>query len=800
MNDITYVEIYNDNSSALYYFLYPGIPVIVIIGIAALLIINRKKIKKRWKKSIAKREIRKGERKIKRAKRSEIKSSNLSKIIVEKMNRQDSKLINKILRVILWFVIIILFIGLSIITYFLFDALVLIICIIYRKRIKNRWKQYISEREIRKSEWKVERLRKSKEKKLKSSKKLIKKMNKKGSNLRLHYLKKALKFLFWSLAFFAVFLGIGASIADYSLEFLWFEIPILIILSLSFIYRKKIRYYYKDSISNLFIKIGQSRIEKAINYAIIHNYRGSRFNWLNSERILHRALRKIPDFNKIDFFEKKITLIKQNIIATYLSEGIYLSKIGWGEFQKNHFSKAKKQYSKGILVIEQVLKSLESQNVFNEDEVFPIKASLVFEILQFLKNNIVQIEIEEQNRKNSKNYMKSIDIKEINESIIESIKEVNESLWVYCQSLDSHEDLLNIERLSKILENKLTKSGKILNSIQGQMQSIVAYIQTPIKNYEKNSVETNSMSMNINRTIVQEKIGNNHLKVIREYEYIGGKIRLKVGIVNQLDNVITNLALRFDLPDSLKWIIHEPNLKRRGDTIHIARLGANEKIAVSLYLEPINCLESMINATLTYFDSKDQPQAVIMAPKKVSISCPIFFTREEANLARVKKIQLKLKYEDHKIFPLVKSDKSELIFNKILSSIGKHDVKLVSKEYSLDNNKGEAYFYGVTKVKKDKMIIRLLLDSNHQIIEISVNGDDQEPITGLLAELESEIRDKLLVHNIIEDSDKFHDINTSILLGNCPFCNGPISQTSITFFKKGETITCKYCDTALTPY
>ncbi|MHA1511860.1 MAG: hypothetical protein ACTSRX_09090, partial [Promethearchaeota archaeon] len=243
-----------------------------------------------------------------------------------------------------------------------------------------------------------------------------------------------------------------------------------------------------------------------------------------------------------------------------------------------------------------------------------------------------------------------------------------------------------------------------------------------------------------------------------------------------------------------------PNLKRRGDTIHIARLGGNEKIAISLYLEPINCLESMINATLTYFDSKDQPQAVIMAPKKVSISCPIFFTRDEANLARVKKIQLKLKYEDHKIFPLVKSDKSELIFNKILSSIGKHDVKLVSKEYSLDNNKGEAYFYGVTKVKKDKMIIRLLLDSNHQIIEISVNGDDQEPITGLLAELESEIRDKLLVHNIIEDSDKFHDINTSILLGNCPFCNGPISQTSITFFKKGETITCKYCDTALTPY
>ncbi|QEE15706.1 NosD domain-containing protein [Promethearchaeum syntrophicum] len=728
------------------------------------------------------------------------------KKIKKNLIESDSKLIYKILKIALWISIVFTMAILIFVSYgapiFLVDIpiLIIVLLVLNRKKITKRRKKFIAEREIKKSEQKIAKANKSKEaieeknekpikskkKSLKSSKILIKNMNRKDSKL----INKILRVFLW---FVMVCLFILLSIFTLGI----FDIIVIIIL---IIYNKKTKYYFNNLRSNKFIKRGQKRTIKAINYAKMHYYKKSRYYWLRSERNYHRALRIIPDFHKIDFLEKKIISIKQNTLATYLSEGIVLSKIAWFQFQENNFSQAKKQYSKSITLIEGVLKNIDTDYVFNQKVEFPITASLIFEILQFLRKNTEQIKNKANYKNKSKVFIKSSDIQEINEKIVKSLKETNESLWIYCQSLDSYEDLINLEGLSNLLENKLTKSEKMLLSAQDQMQYLLAYMQRSTNRFERKGIETKSIAMNKNRTSEQERFENKHLNIIREYEYIGGKIRLKVGIVNHSDNVLTNLALRFDLPDALKWIIHEPNLKRRGDTIHIARLGGNEKIAISLYLEPINCLESMINATLTYFDSKDQPQAVIMTPKKVSISCPIFFTREEANIARVKKIQLQLKYEDHKIFPLVKSNKSELIFNKILGSIGKHDVKLVQKEFSLDNNKGEAYFYGVTKVKKDKMIIHLILDSNHQIIEISVNGDEQEPITGLLAELESEIRDKLLVHNIIEDSDKFHDINTSILLGNCPFCNGPISQSNIAFFKKGETISCKYCDTTLSPY
>ncbi len=802
--DISYEQITYYSYSPPPYYVYVIIAVF-IIGIVVILMINRKKIKKRWKKLISDREIRKSEQKIERAKKNKESSLKLSKISVENIDREDSKLsllrIYKIFKVIGWLCVLsimFLFIGFTFGTgapYFLIDIPILIILwIINRKKISYQWNKFIAERE---NELRINRDERTNKHDSKTSKILIKNMNRKKSKSGKQFIFKLLKVLSWLFVLFWMFLFIVFSFVTGDQYFL-IDIPIVIIIW--FFYRKKTKFNYHKRKTNHLIKISKSKTKKAIDYAKMHKYKRSRNYWLSSERNYRRALRLVPDFHKIDFLEKKIISIKQNILATYISEGILLSKIAWAKFQENHFSQAKKQYSKSISAIELVLKSIETENVFSEEEEFPITASLIFEILQFLEKNLDQIKIKENNKKKSKVFIKSSDVQKINEKIVKSIKEMNESLWIYCQSLDSHEDLLDLDVLSKILESKLTKSEKILNSVQEQMQYLLNYMQTSTNRYERNGVETKSIAMNINRTLEQERIENKHLKIIREYEYIGGKIRLKVGMVNHSDNVLTNLALRFDLPESLKWIIHEPNLKRRGDTIHIAKLGGNEKIAISLYLEPINCLESTINATLTYFDNKDRPQAIIMAPKKVSISCPIFFTREEANLARVKKIQLELKYEDHKIFPLVKSNKSELIFNKILASIGKHDVKLVSKEYSLDNNKGEAYFYGITKVKKEKMIIYLLLDSNHQIIEISVNGDDQEPITGLLAELESEIRDKLLVHNIIEDSDKFHDINTSILLGNCPFCNGPISQTSISLFKKGETITCKYCDTIITPY
>ena len=304
-------------------------------------------------------------------------------------------------------------------------------------------------------------------------------------------------------------------------------------------------------------------------------------------------------------------------------------------------------------------------------------------------------------------------------------------------------------------------------------------------------VKNKNQKVTINNEIA---ISENILNIIREYEFIGGQIRFKVGIINNTKMPLTNFKISFDLPKALKWIMHEPNdYERKGDDIYIPKIGINEKTVISLYLEPINCMESPINAVISFFDAKDQLQVEAMEPKIISITCPLFFTKEEANLARVKSIQKTLKHRDKKVFPISNPEKSMLIFTSILSIIGKHDIKLVNKEFSDKSQFGEAWFYGTTKVKKHRHILYVLFDGGKKILELEISADNEGEITACLAEIGNDIRQQLIKHSIISSDDKFYDFRISVLSNICPYCSGRIPAESVDRYLKGESINCIYC-------
>ena len=283
-----------------------------------------------------------------------------------------------------------------------------------------------------------------------------------------------------------------------------------------------------------------------------------------------------------------------------------------------------------------------------------------------------------------------------------------------------------------------------------------------------------------------------------EFEFIGGQVRFKIGLINHTNTPLTGIKLSFDFPDALKWVAHEPNkYERKGDSIRFSKLGKNEKKVVSLYLEPVNCMESPINATISFFDAEDRPQAIPMKPKMIAITCPMFFTKEEANLARVKQIQRSLTHQDKKIFPIVNLDKISLIFSTVLSVLGNYDIKLIFRELSEEDKFGEAWFYGTTKVKKNRIITYLLLEGESKTLEIEVSADDQGQITGFLAEIGNKIRDELLKLNIIESEEQFYDISMSMQLNHCPYCWNIIPSELIEEYLRGKPVQCEYCKETL---
>lgn len=294
-------------------------------------------------------------------------------------------------------------------------------------------------------------------------------------------------------------------------------------------------------------------------------------------------------------------------------------------------------------------------------------------------------------------------------------------------------------------------------------------------------------------SILNERDRDSILSVIREYEFIGGQIRFKVGVINNTSFTFTSLRLAFDLPEALKWIIHEPNYERKGDSILIAKLGAHEKKALSLYLEPINCMESSVNVTVSFFDAKDKPHAIPMKPKMVVISCPIFFTENEANLARVKSLHRSLDNRDKKVFPIPDPEKGALIFSSILIVLGKFDIKLVYKEFDDENNFGEAWFYGITKVNKNRIIPYVMLDSENKVLELEVSGDNAEQITAFLAEVSDRVRKQLIHDNVIKPGEKFYDMRITVMSNFCPYCFTLISSELVQKFLSGKSIQCKNC-------
>lgn len=287
------------------------------------------------------------------------------------------------------------------------------------------------------------------------------------------------------------------------------------------------------------------------------------------------------------------------------------------------------------------------------------------------------------------------------------------------------------------------------------------------------------------------------LDIKREYDFVSGEIRFRIALKNLMKTTIINIKINFDIPSSLRWVLHEPRYPKKGDTIEIPKLGPQEKTSIAIYLTPISCLEGQINATITYFDSYNNLHALIMESKTVAITCPIFFTPQTANLARVKNLYQQFSFKQIKLYPVI--DKSNIypLFEEFIKILNAFDIKTVSQDFNREANKGEAWFYGETKVKKNRLIVHISTEENTGLSQIEVGGNNQEQVTSFLAEINSRIKEEVSKKEIFDKSIIYNDIKTSILSYLCPYCGDKVLEKTVQNFINGESFNCRYCKVSI---
>jgi hypothetical protein len=249
------------------------------------------------------------------------------------------------------------------------------------------------------------------------------------------------------------------------------------------------------------------------------------------------------------------------------------------------------------------------------------------------------------------------------------------------------------------------------------------------------------MTADLTRENIMSRTRTVGVKMLSEVEFFQGFVRLKVAIRNDTKTVITNVAtdIVFDSNVLRMARIQPDRYEISGTKVKLGTISPREKKTVAYYLDPLICQESDIDGTATFKDAEGAFKTVTMKRRRADIVCPIFFTEENANTAMLKRlIHEELKESDSKLFTVPKMLPASDAFLLSKEVIRSHDVRFV-REFTESEEEGayhgEAWFYGVTKVKKDKMVIRASIWEDRKTVEFFVASGRIESITGLLAEL-----------------------------------------------------------------
>ncbi|MFW9819544.1 MAG: hypothetical protein ACFFE5_08030, partial [Candidatus Thorarchaeota archaeon] len=575
-------------------------------------------------------------------------------------------------------------------------------------------------------------------------------------------------------------IGVYLSIADTSnvtrIHDFYFNItPLIIIIftiiaiDLTFLFnfilsRRKEKYILTTKEKELFY-------QHRLKYVLYHTKRIiSRRSLRNSKHSIDRIINFLEDgteFFKNSESQQDSSILRElnlTLIGAYEKRGKIYDSNAIKLYNKVKLFQAQKIWTLAIHDYETSLLLKTSENPSSDINSLTKRISEIKDLLKVHETEVAILEIDEKLKQ-----VKKLEKKDLTKAI----ELVNTVIASYSEIKEKTEGSDEFKNINKKLESKIQGTQVLRSTIQEKRDDVIGLTKIPaiLKDGDQDSI----------------------LSIIREYEFIGGQIRFKVGVINNTSFTFTSLRLAFDLPIALKWIMHEPNYERKGDSILLNKLGAHEKQAVSLYLEPVNCMESSINVTVSFFDAKEKPHAIPMKPKMIGISCPIFFTEDEANLARVKSLVRSLANRDKKVFPIADPTKGNVIFSSIVSVLGKFDIKLVYKDFDEESNFGEAWFYGITKVKKQRIIPYVMLDGENKVLELEVSGDEAEQITAFLAEVSDRVRKRLILEKVIKPDEKFYDLRVTVMSKFCPYCYTLIASDLVQKFLDGESIQCKNC-------
>ncbi|MEW5761518.1 MAG: fibronectin type III domain-containing protein, partial [Candidatus Thermoplasmatota archaeon] len=211
------------------------------------------------------------------------------------------------------------------------------------------------------------------------------------------------------------------------------------------------------------------------------------------------------------------------------------------------------------------------------------------------------------------------------------------------------------------------------------------------------------------------------VKLMSEVEFYRGFVRLKVAVKNSTSAVITNASLKIIYDEEALRLDHiEPEYSMKGNDIIIGIVEPNEKKTIGIFLDPKICMESYIDGILSFKDYKGNLEMVKMKRKLASVVCPIMYTDENINVPMLKRLVAEeLEQNDSKVFTMP-NIQYERVYQCTKKAVQRHDVRLVREFIEKEPYSAEVWYFGKTKERKDKLVIRCSVREEGRNVEFFV--------------------------------------------------------------------------------
>ncbi|MHA1684652.1 MAG: double zinc ribbon domain-containing protein [Promethearchaeota archaeon] len=242
--------------------------------------------------------------------------------------------------------------------------------------------------------------------------------------------------------------------------------------------------------------------------------------------------------------------------------------------------------------------------------------------------------------------------------------------------------------------------------------------------------------------MVKELVQSLELK--RGYDFEGGRVHFKVTMKNNSKLVINDIKVYLDVPDFFK--VEDDDI-----SVSIPSLNPGESRGIDFFLEPRKCGHVEISATVLFKDIYGKRHAKLITPQEVHVKSPII-SASKSSIQYVKQ-RIATLASDMKMFSIQDLD-YELLFNAAFRAISKFDMACI---YDVkDEQSLEAWFSAVSKIDDEPIIVRIIVSTEENILEIRVWCNDDKQLTGFLAKIITNLRDEIGLIKRIKSEDKKH--------------------------------------------